>query len=164
MYDMLVREMIERNVTMNEKQQTLSKLAGGAIERLKQLPQPVVRLSGPLTTSAYGYEDNLRRFLKGQDILREKGYTVFDYFEGHNDEDVIKDLNLPWSEVMKYYHRPIMATGLIRGAFFLPRWERSNGATSEHEYAKEIDLEIYDFPEEWFLDDLQGHNLTLVDK
>ena len=147
---------------MNKKHEILKKLAGGAIERLKQLPQPVVRLSGPLTTSAYGYDDNLRRFLKGQDILREKGYTVFDYFEGHNDEDVIKSLELPWAEVMKYYHRPIMATGLIKGSFFMPLWKESNGATAEHEYAEEFGLEIHEFPEEWFPEELQGHTLTLV--
>jgi hypothetical protein len=147
---------------MNEKHETLKKLAGGAIERLKQLPQPVVRLSGPLTTSAYGYEDNLRRFLKGQDILREKGYTVFDYFEGHDDEDVIQSLKLPWAEVMEHYHRPIMATGLITAAFFLPRWEKSNGAKAEYAYAQEFGLEIKEFPEEWFPEELQGQNLMLI--
>ncbi len=147
---------------MTDKQKILYNLAQGAIERLKLLPQPVVRLSGPLTTSAYGYDDNLRRFLKGQEILRERGYTVFDYFEGHNDEDVIKSLELPWAEVMEYYHRPIMATGLISGAFFLPLWEKSNGAKSEYDYAKEYGLEIHDFLEEWFPEELQGHNLTLI--
>lgn len=147
---------------MNEAQQTLSKLAERAIERLKQLPQPVVRLSGPLTTSAYGYEDNLRRFLKGQDFLREKGYTVFDYFEGHDDEEVIKSLNVPWEEVMEYYHRPIMATGLIREAFFLPLWEQSNGALREHAFAEEYGLLTHDFPEAWLPEELQGHNLTRV--
>jgi hypothetical protein len=147
---------------MNEKHQALGDLAKGAVERLKQLPPPVVRLSGPLTSSAYGYDDNLKRFLAGQDILREKGYTVFDYFEGHNDEDVIKELDLPWVEVMEYYHRPIVATGLIKGVFFLPLWDKSNGARAEHDYAQEYGLEIHEFPEEWFPEDLQGNNLTLV--
>lgn len=147
---------------MNEKQHDLRALAEKAVERLKLLPQPVVRLSGPLTTSAYGYKNNLKRFLKGQEILREKGYTVFDYFEGHDGEEVIKSLNVPWVEVMEHYHRPIMAAGLIKGAFFLPRWEFSNGAKAEHEYAKEFGLDIHYFLEEWFPDELQAHNLTLV--
>lgn len=147
---------------MNKKHETLIKLAEGAIERLKKLPQPVVRLSGPLTSSAYGYDDNLRRFLKGQEILREKGYTVFDYFEGHDDEEIIKSLDLPWVEVMEYYHRPIMATGLIKGSFFMPLWEGSNGAKAEYEYAKEYGLEIHEFSEEWFPEELRGHNLKRV--
>jgi hypothetical protein len=148
---------------MHKKHEALKKLAGGAIERLKNLPQPVVRLSGPLTSSAYGYEDNLRRFLAGQEILRQKGYTVFDYFEGHDDEEVIKSLELPWAEVMEYYHRPIMATGLIKKAFFLPRWEKSNGATAEYEYAKEFGVVISEFPEDWFPEVLQGENLNLIE-
>lgn len=147
---------------MKEKHIILQKLAEAAIERLAQLPQPVVRLSGPLTTSAYGYDDNLRRFLKGQEILREKGYTVFDYFEGHNDEDIIKELDLPWAEIMMYYHRPIMATGLIKESFFMPLWEQSNGATAEHQYAKEFGLAIHEFPEEWLPEYIQGHNLKRV--
>ena len=147
---------------MTEAQKTLHELALKAVERLKELPQPVVRLSGPLTTSAYGYDDNLKRFLKGQEILREKGYTVFDYLEGHNDEDVIKALNVPWDEVMEYYHRPIMESGYLTEAFFLPRWEFSNGAKWEHEVAKENGMKIHEFPDEWFPEELQGHNLTLV--
>jgi hypothetical protein len=147
---------------MTQAQETLSALAEKAIERLRALPQPVIRLCGPLTTSAYGYEDNLKRFLKGQEILREKGLTVFDYFEGHDDEEVIQSLNLPWEEVMQYYHRPIMETGLIKEAYFLPRWEFSNGATLEHTYAKEFGLRIHDFPEDWFPEELQGQHLTLV--
>ena len=119
------------------------------------MPQPVVRLSGPLTSGAYGYDENLKRFLKGQDILREKGYTVFDYFEGHNDEEVIQSLALPWAEIMEYYHRPIMATGLIKEAFSMPLWEKSNGATSEYKYAQEYGLKINFFPENWFPADMQ---------
>ncbi|MCA9363478.1 DUF4406 domain-containing protein [Candidatus Kaiserbacteria bacterium] len=125
-------------MNINQKHKTLKELAEGAIERLRQLPQPVVRLSGPLTSSAYGYEKNLERFLKGQNVLRDKGYTVFDYFEGHDDEEVIQSLDLPWVEVMKYYHRPIMETGLISESFFLPLWEKSNGATLEHQVCTRV--------------------------
>jgi len=147
---------------MNKKHKTLSSLANKSIDRLKQLEQPVVRLCGPLTTSAYGYDDNLKRFIKGQDILREKGYVIFDYFEGHDDEDVIQSLNLPWEEVMEYYHRPIMATGLIKEAYFLPRWEHSNGTTLEHKFAEEYNIKIHNFQESWFPEELQDQNLTLI--
>lgn len=88
--------------------------------------------------------------------------TVFDYFEGHDDEKVIQSLKIPWEVVMEYYHRPIMATGLIKEAYFLPLWEFSNGAKSEHDYAEEFDLAVHYFPEEWFPEELQGCNLTLV--
>jgi hypothetical protein len=56
-----------RNImTTEEKHQILKKLAGGAIERLGLLPQPVVRVSGPLTSGGFGYEENLRRFIIAQ--------------------------------------------------------------------------------------------------
>ncbi|MCA9358489.1 hypothetical protein KC902_04485 [Candidatus Kaiserbacteria bacterium] len=64
-----------------DKIDRLQALAEGAIERLRRLPQPVVRVSGPITSGGYGYEENVRRFVLAQQKLRELGYTVFDYFE-----------------------------------------------------------------------------------
>jgi len=135
---------------LGEKHKILQQLAAIAIERLKELPQPVVRVSGPLTSGGYGYDENHRRFLVAQEKLREQGYTVFDYFEGHHDESQIVALELPWEEVMEYYHRPIMATGLIQTVFMMPKWETSHGATWEYKFAEELRLTIKDVPEEWF--------------
>lgn len=137
-------------MTTEEKHQILKKLAGGAIERLGLLPQPVVRVSGPLTSGGFGYEENLRRFIIAQSKLREQGFTVFDYFEGNHDERQIVPLALPWKEVMDHYHRPIMATGLLKTVYMMPLWEQSNGAKDEHEFALELGLEIKDIPQNWF--------------
>lgn len=95
-------------MTGEEKHAVLRDLAGGAITRLKQLPPRVVRVSGPLTSGGFGYDENLRRFILAQEKLREAGYTVFDYFEGNHDERHIIPLQLPWQEVMEHYHLPIM--------------------------------------------------------
>jgi hypothetical protein len=127
----------------------LRELAQNAIVRLTALPQPVVRICGPLTSGGKGYDENFARFAAATRILTEKGYTVFDYFD-HDDEEVIKALNLPWPVVMEHYHRPILETGLITTAFFLPEWQSSHGATWEHEMAEALNLEIREFPEEWF--------------
>lgn len=132
------------------KHEILKKLAESAIERLKKLPQPVVRVSGPLTSSGYGYEKNLERFIKAQQILRDKGFTVFDYFEDNDDEDVIKSLGLTWEEVMNHYHNPILDSGLISEVFMMPLWEQSNGAKAEYEYFLKNNLKINYIPEEWF--------------
>lgn len=110
-----------------------------------------MRVSGPLTSGGYGYDENLRRFIVAQEKLRMEGHTVFDYFEGNDDEEQIKELGLPWKEVMIYYHNPIMATGLIKTAFMMPKWEESNGAKDEHEFAIEIGLEIKELAEGQFL-------------
>jgi hypothetical protein len=137
-------------MTTQEKHQILKTLAGGAIERLKELPQPVVRVCGPLTSGGLGYDENLKLFMKSEIILKEKGYTVFDYFEGNDDEGHIAAMGLPWEEVMEYYHKPILESGLIETAFFLPRWRESNGAKWEHEFIEAIpNTKIRSFPEDW---------------
>lgn len=138
-------------MTTEEKYTVLKTLARGATERLKTLPQPVVRVSGPLTSGGYGYDENLRRFLVAQEKLREQGYAVFDYFEGNHDEREIIPLELSWPEVMEHYHRPIMATKLIETVFMMPKWRESNGATWERDFAKELGLKIRSIPSEWFV-------------
>lgn len=110
----------------------------------------MVRVSGPLTSGGFGYEENLRRFVLAQEKLRESGYTVFDYFEGNHDEREIVPLNLPWEEVMKHYHNPILATGLLKTVFMMPCWQDSNGAKWEHQFATELGLEIKNISEDWF--------------
>jgi hypothetical protein len=110
----------------------------------------VVRVSGPLTSGGYGYDVNLKRFLVAQETLRAKGYAVFDYFEGNHDERQIVALELPWEEVMEHYHRPIIASGLLGTVFMMPKWRESNGATWEHDFAKELGLKIRPIPDSWF--------------
>jgi Domain of unknown function (DUF4406) len=137
-------------MTQSKKHQKLRELAAGAIERLRALPPPVVRVCGPLTSGGFGYEENKRTFLVAETVLKEKGYTVFDYFDGNDDEDYIAGMGLPWLEVMEYYHKPILESGLITTAFFLPHWRESNGATWEHEFIAHIPLmKIRSFPAQW---------------
>ena len=137
-------------MTPQEKRAHLRVLANGAIARLTQLPAPVVRVSGPLTSGGYGYDENLRRFIVAQEKLRDVGYTVFDYFEGNHDERHIIPLQLAWEEVMEHYHLPIMQTGLITTMFMMPLWEGSNGARSEHAFAAKTGMTIEYISEEWF--------------
>ncbi len=133
-----------------EKHNVLQALAEAAISRLRALPQPVVRVCGPLTSGGFGYEENKRIFLVAEKVLKQKGFTVFDYFEGNDDEDHIAAMGLPWEEVMEDYHKPILESGLIETAFFLPRWRESNGATWEREFIEAIpQMKIRPFPEEW---------------
>lgn len=142
---------MSKEISQAEKIKILKTLAGRAIERLKELPQPVVRVSGPLTSGGFGYEENLRRFILAQEKLRTKGYTIFDYFEGNHDERQIKELGISnWKEIMEHYYNPIMATGLIKTMFMMPRWRESNGATWEHEYATKLGLQIRTISESWF--------------
>lgn len=141
--------MSQESVTA-EKVEILKSLADGAIERLKKLPQPVVRVSGPLTSGGFGYEENLKRFLQAQEKLDSQGYAVFN-FENNYDEQQIAALNISdWKEIMNHYHDPILSTGLIKTVFMMPKWRESNGATWEHERATELGLQIRTIPESWF--------------
>lgn len=141
---------MSKEITEAEKIAILKNLASGAIERLKELPQPVVRVSGPLTSGGFGYEENLRRFMLAQEKLNSQGYAVFN-FESNYDEQQIAELKIAdWKEIMKHYHNPIMATGLIKTVFMMPKWRESNGATWEHEFATELGLQIRPIPDSWF--------------
>lgn len=133
-----------------EHKQLLEKLAQKAVERLQTLPQPVVRACGPLTSGGFGYEENLRRFRIAEEKLKAEGKVVFDFFDGHDDEEVIKEAGIDWPTVMEYYHKPILASGLIQTAYFMPRWQESNGATWEHNYIKQhTSMKIFELEEAW---------------
>ena len=135
---------------MKTNKEILNELAVGAIKRLENLPQPVVRVSGPITSGGFGYDENIRRFILAQQALRDQGYTVFDYFEDNDDEDVIKRLDVTPGEVMNFYHQPILKTGLITTVYMMPRWEDSGGARAEHKHFVSNNLEVELIPEEWF--------------
>lgn len=128
----------------------LETLATQALERLRALPQPVVRVCGPLTSGGYGYEENLRRFRIAEHKLKAEGNIVFDFFDGHDDEERIKEAGIDWPTVMEYYHKPLLASGYIREAYFMPRWRESNGANWEYAYLSEhTDATIHELTEEW---------------
>ncbi len=130
----------------------LTTLADDAITRLSKLPQPVVRVCGPLTSGGYGYNENLRRFRIAEERLKHEGQIVFDYFKGNSDEIMIKDAGIPWTDVMEYYHKPILASQLIKKAYFMPKWETSNGAKWEREFiSKSTTIEIAELSDEWFV-------------
>lgn len=134
-------------MTNEEKHQRLADLAAAAIIRLKELPQPVVRVSGPLTSGGHGFEENMRRFSHAQEKLKSEGYTVFDYVKDDTD---IQKLDLAWGYIIEEYHRPILSTELIKTVFFIPGWESSNGARLERLYSEELGLTIKEIPEAWF--------------
>lgn len=120
----------------------LNQLASRAIARLEALPQPVVRICGPLTSGGAGYEENLKRFERATSYLTEQGYTVFDYF-ADDDEEYLKELDIPWETIMEHYHKPILETELLTTAFFLPDWKSSRGASWEHDFiANNTDMNI----------------------
>ena len=125
----------------------LQKLAADTIESLKKAKQPIVRVCGPLTTGGFGYDENARRLEKAEQYLEEHGHTVFKFGDS---EAHIKGKNYEYNAVMEQFHQPILQSGLISEAYFLPGWEQSRGTTWERNFIKDhTTIVIKEFPEEW---------------
>jgi hypothetical protein len=131
-----------------EEVAALSQLAEREIKRIKQLPQPVVRVCGPLTCDGpEGYTRSASRLTEAEKILQKKGMTVWTFGEA---EEEIFGKGYANENIFEYFHKPILKSGLIKKAYFLPRWEESIGATSERNIATEAGVAIIEFPEKWF--------------
>ncbi len=125
----------------------LTELARSTIEQLANMPQPIVRVCGPLTTGGLGYEENARRLARAEAVLTEKGYTVFRFGDA---EASIQGKAFSHEVIMTVFHEPILVSGLIAEAFFLPHWNESKGATIERDLCATYSITIAEFPEEWF--------------
>jgi len=126
----------------------LKQLAEREIKKIEQLPQPVVRVCGPLTCDGpEGYERNADRLALAEKILQDKGMTVWTFGES---EEEIYGKGYSNENVFEFFHKPVLESGLIKEAYFLPRWHESNGATLERNTATEAKVSIKEFPEEWF--------------
>lgn len=127
----------------------LQELADKEIELLKKLPQPIVRVCGPLTCDGpEGYERNAKRLETAELILEKQKNTVWKFGA---TEDYIHSRDFSHHDIMEYFHKPVLLSGLIKTTYFLPRWQESVGATRERELATSIEsIEIKEFPEDWF--------------
>ena len=133
----------------SEEINALKSLAKRELERIEQMPKPVVRVCGPLTCDGpEGYERNAQRLADAEQILQSRGMTVWTFGES---EDEIFGKGYTNENIFEYFHKPVLASGLIETAYFLPRWDESNGATLERNIATEAQVAIQEFPEEWFV-------------
>ncbi len=133
---------------MTEDQKFLLHLAQFEIERISTMQSPVVRVCGPLTCDGEaGYQRNADRLEAAEEILEQRGYTVWKFGDS---EKYIQGRNFDHDDIINYFHQPIMESGKLAAAFFLPRWKESGGAVKERLLAEKIDVTIEEFPEDWF--------------
>lgn len=126
----------------------LLELARSEIAKIRLLPQPVVRVCGPLTCDGpAGYERNANRLMMAEEILQSRGATVWSFIES---EKQIVGKGFDHDNIVTYFHKPVLASGLIRAAYFLPRSELSNGARRERSLCQEAGITTHEFLEEWF--------------
>lgn len=133
---------------MTTDQQFLASLAAAEMDRLRQLPRTVIRVCGPLTADGpEGYERNARRLSDAEQVLERAGKAVWRFGDA---EQHIQGKGFAHEDVMKHFHEPVLASGLITGAYFLPRWEQSTGARVERALCEQHAIPIYEFLESWF--------------
>jgi len=134
---------------ISSDQELLTELADKEIQLLKLMPSPIVRVCGPLTCDGEeGYERNAKRLELAEEILEKQGLTVWRFGP---TEEYIHSRNFLHSDIMEYFHKPVLLSGLLNTAYFLPRWQKSTGASRERELAESINtIEVKEFLEEWF--------------
>ncbi len=126
----------------------LERLAERELQRIEHMSQPVVRVCGPLTCDGEEkYAEHAHRLAEAERVLTSRGKTVWTFGEAEKE---IYGKNFDHSNIFVHFHEPILRSGLIKEAYFLPRWDKSNGATRERHVACEAGVAVKEFPEEWF--------------
>ncbi len=137
----------DNSINLEDEVSALKKLAQAEIQKIEKLPQPVVRVCGPLTCDGpEGYQRNADRLTQAEKFLQDKGMTVWTF--GESEEEIFGK-GYSNENIFTFFHKPILESGLIQEAYFLPRWDESNGATLERNTATEAKIDVKEFPEEW---------------
>jgi len=128
-----------------EQAQTFFALFTIALGVLKKMPQPVAQVCGPISTGGTGsMEQNLAIMNKTIKALQSQGKAIFDQIPFQAAIHRIKAALGATSnfQLLHEFYLPLFEAGLIKGLYFLPDWQTSQGATWEHEQAKRLGLEI----------------------
>ena len=119
--------------TPQRQEEILAALAENTIKHLGALPQPIVRVCGPLTTGGFGYDENALRLERAEEELAKQGATVFRFGDAEKE---IQGKGYEHQAIMDHFHKPILASGLIATTYFLPRWEESKALASKESWRK----------------------------
>lgn len=117
--------------------------AGGGITRIGYV-------AGIITSDGPGYfEANRKRLAdyvrKLRKIHKFPMFSAVDVFSSEVYER-LEEWKLPFSErevKARYFWRKILKSGHVTDVFMTPRWEKSKGATDEHETARKIGLRTH---------------------
>ena len=115
-----------------------------AFEILDRMPQPVVMVSGPISTGGRGsVEENTRAFADAIRMTRISGKTVFNQLEFED-----KFLEFSKQSEMAYYtpilddfFLPILKSGKIKQIIFMKDWQSSTGSRWEYTEAGQLGID-----------------------
>ena len=118
-----------------------------ALRVMKQTPQPLHQVCGPISTGGLGnLEANLKEFDRAIEYF-SKHVNVFDQvpFEGPMQELKKQETK----SLMQTFYKPLFTSGYIHKLLFLPGWETSTGAQTEMRWAKKYGIAYIQLPTDW---------------
>ncbi len=110
---------------------------------LNRMPQPVILVSGPITTGGQGgVRENLRAFAEAIRSLKDSGKTVFNQlpFEDKIVEFSEKSSGEYFFAVLEEFFLPLFKSGKIAAIYFMPGWKTSTGAKWEYDMAESLGI------------------------
>ena len=140
----------EVNLKEIREAQSYAELLFVAIEVLQTMRErsflrPMAIVCGPISTGGKGSRQaNLEIFAKAIDRLSADGLFVFSQMPFENDMERIYNSSpeLHGLRLLEEFYLPIFEMRFINMMCFLPGWERSVGASWEHEQAKRLGIPI----------------------
>jgi hypothetical protein len=105
--------------------------------------KPVTMVCGPISTGGKNSrKENLKVFSVAIDRMSADGMLVFSQMPFEDDMERIfnSSPNLQGLRLMEEFYLPILKSGFIKLMVFLPGWEKSIGATWEHEQSKALNI------------------------
>lgn len=115
-----------------------------AMEILDRMPQPVVMVSGPISTGGKGsVEENTRAFADAIRLLRVSGKTVFNQlaFEDKFLELSRESKMAYFTPILDDFFLPILKSGKIKQVVFMKDWQSSTGSRWEYTEAGQLGID-----------------------
>ncbi len=159
-----VRRMAEKH-GLAAWNMTYEHLVRHAKEQLEDMRGGAEIVCGPITTGGFGHPGyNVLLFNHAIELLSIEGRPMFNQIPY---EFQLARLESEWKKeneddychpILTEFYQPLFETGLFTRAWFLPGWQRSVGATWEHEFLTGIGCTIRYLPDDWIYNlDVSGH-------
>ena len=114
-----------------------------AMRIILRMPKPIGQVCGPITTGGRGsVEANLKAMEEAIQKLQSEGKNIFDQSPFEGSMAMIKKLPYYRGQLLETFYLPLFKGGFVQTLYFLPDWQSSQGATWEHDRAKDFNLEI----------------------
>jgi len=135
--------------------ETYEEMLETALDILKNMPQPISIVCGPISTGGLGsIEKNLENYEKVINKLCDEGKNIFNQvpFEKAIEKIHGKLEGTAWEKnqsLLDRFYLKIYKSGIIKKMYFIHGWESSHGAKWERELAGKLGIEIVDLPKDY---------------